>query len=181
VKGRDVDKLFKLKEWLILADAAQHLSAVFGEDVKEADVLQLALNGHLKLSVRFVNGTRALCGRVVPLEDAETFEVRENLNSGKTIKVTRGLQIREGEILELDKEIRTLEGVWDLPMIGAERLDVEHDFENQTGGPAVSLICLDGVLVEGLDGTLCQLQSHFSDNEYFKKKRESEGAVERPA
>lgn len=31
-----------LKEWLTVADAARHLSIVFGEDVTEADVLRLA-------------------------------------------------------------------------------------------------------------------------------------------
>ena len=30
-------KLFNLKEWLTVADAARHLSIVFGEDVTEAD------------------------------------------------------------------------------------------------------------------------------------------------
>jgi hypothetical protein len=40
-----VGKLFKLKEWLTLADAAQHLSIIFGEEVKEDDVLRLARTG----------------------------------------------------------------------------------------------------------------------------------------
>ena len=125
--GRDVSKLFNLKKWLTPAHAAQHLSINWDEDVSEADVLHLALGGHLKLSVRFVNHASARRGRVVPLEDAETVEIRENLISGKMIKVIRGLHIREGEILELDKKIVTLEGVWDLPMIGAERFDVAQD------------------------------------------------------
>ena len=136
MKGRDVHKLFKLKEWLTLADAALHLSIILGDDVREADVLRLALDGHLKLSARFVNHTRARRGRVVPLEEAETFEMRENFLTGKTIKAIRGLQIREGEILELDNEIVTLEGVWDLPMIGAETLDGAADrLAVASGGP----------------------------------------------
>jgi len=48
-----MSKLFKLKEWLTLADAARHLSIVFGEDVSEADLLQLALDRRLDLSVYF--------------------------------------------------------------------------------------------------------------------------------
>ncbi len=50
-----MSKLFKLKEWLTLPDAAKHLAIAFGEEVGEADVLRLALDGHLKLSVNFVN------------------------------------------------------------------------------------------------------------------------------
>jgi hypothetical protein len=63
-------KLFNLKEWLTVADAARHLSIVFGEDVTEADVLRLALDGHLRLSVNFVNHARARCGKVVGYEGA---------------------------------------------------------------------------------------------------------------
>jgi hypothetical protein len=40
-------KLFNLKEWLTVADAARHLTIVFGEDVTEADVLRLALDERL--------------------------------------------------------------------------------------------------------------------------------------
>lgn len=46
-----MSKLFKLKRWLTVADAAKHLSTVFGEEVTEADVFRFALEGTLKLSV----------------------------------------------------------------------------------------------------------------------------------
>ena len=44
-----MQKLLNLKEWLTIADAARHLSILFGEDVSEPDVLRLALDGHLTL------------------------------------------------------------------------------------------------------------------------------------
>ncbi len=187
VNGRNVSKLFKLKEWLTLEDAAQHLSTILGEDVREADVLQLALDGRLKLSVRFVNHAYARRGRVVPLENAETFDSInlgedvaesdvlhvdlsgprfENMNPGTTSRVIGGLHIREGEKFELDGEIAPLDGVWDLPMIGAERFDVMHEYEKQTGGPGVTSVCSDGAFVEGTDGTLFQLQKNFDESKY---------------
>ena len=69
-----MSKLFSLKEWLTLADAAQHLAIVFGEDVTEADVLRLGLDGRLRLSVHFVNHTRAHCGKVVSWDETEWRE-----------------------------------------------------------------------------------------------------------
>ena len=63
--------LFKLKEWLTLKDTAQYLSVLFKEDVSEADVLRLGLDGCLKLSVNFVNLSFAKCGKAVSCEDAE--------------------------------------------------------------------------------------------------------------
>ena len=41
-------KLFNLKAWLTIADAARHLTIVFGEEVTEADVLRLALDRRLR-------------------------------------------------------------------------------------------------------------------------------------
>jgi hypothetical protein len=63
-------KLFKLKEWLTLPDAAKHLTGVCGEEVTEADILRLALDGHLKLSVNFINSAHALPAQVVKLGTA---------------------------------------------------------------------------------------------------------------
>ncbi len=73
-------KLLKLKEWLTVSDAARHLSILFGEEVSEADVLRLALDGHLTLSVDFVNHASARCGPIVPIEDAKryTFQTFQN-------------------------------------------------------------------------------------------------------
>jgi hypothetical protein len=38
-------KLFKLKKWLTVPEAARHLSTLFEEAVSEADVLRLVLDG----------------------------------------------------------------------------------------------------------------------------------------
>ena len=46
-----MSKLLKLKTWLTLDDAARHLSLMFGETVSKADVLRLALDGRLTLSI----------------------------------------------------------------------------------------------------------------------------------
>ena len=55
-------KLFKRKEWLTIPETVKHLSIMFGEEVTEADVFRLGLDGHLKLSVNFVNHAHAKRG-----------------------------------------------------------------------------------------------------------------------
>lgn len=176
-------KLFNLKEWLTVADAARHLSIVFGEDVTEADVLHLALDGRLRLSVYLVNRAKARCGVVVRYSDAELAAA---INSGnlpqdlKWIEMPKDLgaairweeagkkvlRIDDGSYLILDKKVLTLRGVWDLPMIGNELLNIEHEYQKLTGGPAVTLQGLDGAFVEGRNGQICQLQEDFEDDEY---------------
>ena len=63
--------LYKLREWLTVPDAAEHLSIAFGEEVTEAEVLHLALDGHLTLSVNFVIPMTGQLGRLVRRGTAE--------------------------------------------------------------------------------------------------------------
>ena len=170
-------KLFSLKEWLTVDDAARHLSIVSGENVTNADIFRLALDGHLLLSVYFVNHAKARCGKVVGYEDAEFRELSEEFSAtlinipdeakGAPISVMTSLNIDDKRFLNLSEEITSLEGVWDLPMIGSERLDVEHYYQALTGGPSVTLQCLCGAFVEGRNGEMCQIQESFDENEFM--------------
>jgi hypothetical protein len=161
-------KLLKLKEWLTVPDAARHLSILFGEDVAVADVLQLALDGHLTLSVNFVNHAEAQCGRIIPLADAkrEVIKISEN----EFFHTIEGLYIGDDRVFSYGTDITSIEGVWDLAMLGTERIDVEHNYQFLTGGPAVDLTNLEGPLVNHPDGTWARIVDHFSDNEFFNKK-----------
>ncbi len=46
-----ISKLLKVREWFTVPETAKHLSMMFGEEITEADILRLALDGKLKLSV----------------------------------------------------------------------------------------------------------------------------------
>jgi hypothetical protein len=51
--------LKNLRDWLEVPEAAKYLGHILRHEVTEAEVLRLALDGKLKLSVRFVNPTQA--------------------------------------------------------------------------------------------------------------------------
>jgi hypothetical protein len=189
--------LFNLKEWLTLEDSARHLSIVFGETVAVADVLHLAIDKRLTLSVDFVNHGTVRKGRLVPLSEckfsifstsfpkpgeAMSFTRLNNLSysdiddlpkatldlikSGELILAPEALSYRPpDEFLVLEDEIKSISGVWDLPMMGGEALDVEHKYQMETNGPEVTLTNLEGAFVER-DGVICQLQEDFDNNEY---------------
>lgn len=194
-----MSKLFKLKEWLSVADAARHLTIAFGEEVIEADVLRLALDGHLQLSVNFVNHAQARCGQIVPWEETEwlltlpfintpTKKLEQENNPDKILKcppklqalwneiplnergelipILRSLNIDDERFLTLSDKVVTITGVWDLSMIGNEQLDIEHAYQNLTGGPAVTLQGIDGAFVHKSDEQMYQLQEDFDDNVY---------------
>lgn len=163
-----MSKLFSLKAWVTLPDAAAHLSAVFGESVAEADVLQLALDGHLTLSVHFVNHTRANPGRIVPADEIGWTELPpiSNDENAPPIHIPDGLHIEGGRWVKLERRIVTLDGIWDLPMIGSEALDVEHEYQRLTNGPSVTLVGIEGAFVQGESGVMCRLCESFDDNEF---------------
>jgi hypothetical protein len=163
-------KLLKLKDWLTVPDAARHLSILFGDDVSEADVLRLALDGHLTLSVHFVNHATAQRGKIIPLADAEIVEV-PNIFGGGVFKMVKGLRLGDDEVLSLDRQIVSIDGVCDLPMLGAEQLDVEHKYQLMTDGPAVELTNLGGPLVSRPDGAWGRIVEHFSENKYFDNNK----------
>ncbi|MFN4266001.1 MAG: hypothetical protein ACK4F8_09690 [Aquabacterium sp.] len=155
-----MSRLFKLKEWLTVKDAARHLSILFGEPVHESDVLRLALDGQLKLSVYFVNHAHAVRKKLVPWKDVEKLPSLDG-----THFVAMGDYWDDEYALvteETDSEsATTIRGVFDLSMRGAERLDVEHEYQRLTGGPEVTLICLDGPLVQSMDGQYWGVRDSF--------------------
>lgn len=173
-----MSKIMKLREWLTVEEAAQRLTISAQEEVSEADLLRLALDGHLTLSVHFVNHAK---GRPVSIErlDSEErcskireevqdflrehpeYEPCEQLQAGMehVIGLYRGDELLDGEhVLTFegdDQQPVTLEGVWDLLMLGAERLDVEHAYQRMTDGFPVELVCLGGPLVANLERSQC--------------------------
>lgn len=168
-------KLFNLKKWLTIPETAKHLSLLFEEEVTEADVLRLGLDQHLKLSVYFVNHAHAICGKVVGIEDVIWAEFPPEILSlygpdhnpdDIPTAYMQSLNIDNERFLNLDDKVITIKGVWDLPMIGAEVLDVEHRYQQITDGPDVTLTVLDGTCVEGTDGSICQLQELCVKNDY---------------
>jgi hypothetical protein len=176
-----MSKLLKLKEWLHLKDAAQHLSIMAGEEVTVPDVLRLALDGHLTLSVNLVNVAYALAGTIKEASEARHVDFPVDLSAaikakapgeyqGGMLKLCMGIPL-EGttKVIDLEKDIVQLQGVYDIPMIGGDRLDIEYRFQALTDGPAVTAVSFDGAFLEGADGVLFQIQEHFEDNEYHDK------------
>jgi hypothetical protein len=217
---RQVKKLHDLKQWLTVADAARYLSIVFGEDVTEADVLRLGLDGHLRLSVYFVNGASGRCGPVIPIDDAKVTTWEENpddwspgpsigevhvLNEANLADMIgeanlpawknltdgpstgeaeaegeakgkvrvfghsrHGLLLGDGRVLEHDRKTTWIAGVWDLTMLGHERLEIEQRYWLLTEGPDVDRSfrdsALDHTIVSREDGTYCRLHDLPADS-----------------
>lgn len=143
-----MSKLFSLKEWLTLEEAANYLTACLNEPVSQADTVRLAIDGHLILSVNFANSVFARCGKTIP-------------NSEHT---GGGIPFNGRDVLIFEKEIRTISGIYDLPMIGGEIFDCEHKFHQLTGGPLVLSAEIRGAFVRSYQsGNYYQIQKYYPD------------------
>jgi hypothetical protein len=154
-----VSKLLKLKKWLSIYDAAKQISATLKEPVEATDVLRLALDGHLVLSIQLVNGAYGrYCQKVAP----EAVKWREvTLDEKRTFRLPVGGKVwqHEGQTYQVDEPVQTLsDGIWDLPLIGGERVDVEFKFQQLNFGPEPTAVSLDGVLIQNLVGHMFELQ-----------------------
>ncbi|MGU9774823.1 hypothetical protein ACV3J7_00155 [Salmonella enterica] len=155
-----MNKLFKLKEWLTLEETSRRLTTSFQESVSTADCLQLALDGHIKISaliekskygILCKEGERnndILFGFIELMkesgkfsDEAIMFAEKRKRSPSNTIKIHR-----YGNVFRLRS------GVYDLPMIGAERLDVLHLCSMLQGRDPANFICLEGPFLNHNDG-----------------------------
>ena len=106
--------LHAVRGWRTVRDAAARLSETSGRIVDEAEVLRLGLEGHLPLSVNFVEDVAGTLGSFVPFPEAEQSAViaRNNGVYPRTIKLDGSpyfFQPTEPE------EVIAVTGIWDLP------------------------------------------------------------------
>ena len=92
--------LLKLRTWLTLREASNYLSSTIDYDVPEGDIVQLALDDKLQLSVKLLKPIAA----IQDCEGAELAEYRKNIEG------VRDLLLKGPFRLELEKRYRTMCG-----------------------------------------------------------------------
>lgn len=133
-----MSKLLKLKKWLTLDEAANHISNVLGEPVTLADIYNFALDGHLVLSVNFVNIVKAKKVTFIKKEDIKYKRVRPknlpNMPEGGHCNVPINAQqqiSRDLWVESIDSQVVSLSGVWDLSMIGTEIFSIKQLYQQE--------------------------------------------------
>lgn len=159
-----MSKLLKFKEWLTLEDTAKRMTAMFQEPVTEADVLRLALDGHMTLSVNLVNGADVAMWDLVPIDQVP---VKRLHMFGEDQLILDGLRIDDESALRQldDGKVSRAHGVWDIPLFGAAMLDAEHLYQSMTSGVAITGTYLDGAFVRSETGQYAQILERYDSPE----------------
>ena len=146
------------EEHMSIEEAAKHLSTALGEPFDEAEVLNLALNGRLRLSIFFQSHTLAECSVV---SDTPSPFAR------KSVKLKHGYRLFE-------EHPRHISGLWDLPLLGAGsdqaieggRAYVEQRYRELSGEPVPPRSGACGAYVDRPDGTQCELVEKYDPNKF---------------
>ena len=139
-----------MKEWLSLKEAAKHLSATHQEEVSVADILKLAINNHLILSVRFLNNVNI---RDVTVDFADNEE--DKVDSEYT-RQTIGCKLTKP--YELSQMVLKTKGTWDIIPFGNGLDVIENEIQHLTNELNVSLDRHDGIFFTNGKGRVILLQ-----------------------
>lgn len=161
-------KLFKLKNWLTLEETSRRLSTVFEEQVSVADCLQLAVDGHIVISALLTTDRYAVRAKVISSTLRDILDPEHNSKVGEDIYIDNSDRTYKAEYLESyydhitksDEIITIPSGVWDLPMIGSEILDVEHALAQAQGRNTDALVRTEGIFVKDGDDLFHIMEMH---------------------
>jgi hypothetical protein len=169
--GGILSKLLHLRNTLTLSEAAQRISLACGEKVTDADLLQFAVEGHLRLSIDLVNGAYACpCVPVDPaeLEFVEAPPLPPKLMTSPSQKMAMGgmvWKVGEASYQEGQQIVVLARGIFDLPMIGAEEFEVQRLLQERVGGVVRDIRAFDTVLLTTPAGDLFSLRASYDDRE----------------
>lgn len=162
-------KLFKLRAWLTIDQAAIQLSALLDEAVSKSDIYQFALDKKITISILFPNRAKACIGKIVNYDLIEKEQV-PSIDGDGSVELCKAIRIDslfdEGEYdftpsLLLEDEVKEITGMWDLVMWGAGKLDIEHALLQEVGDLDSKLANIDGAFVRNGD-VWASLQTEFT-------------------
>lgn len=153
-------KIYKLKKWLTLEETAKCLSTELEDEITIADVLQLTIDKELRISVNFPHDWKGkICDVTTDIEKVNRYEEVIGLD-GHPYKLYEYDKCSETEYIKVLPEIYDFKaGVYELKLIGNERLDLEFQMKLENGLPAVDVIQLNGFYVLSKNGTVIERQS----------------------
>ncbi|MBH0050975.1 MULTISPECIES: hypothetical protein [unclassified Pseudoalteromonas] len=159
-------KTDKFREWLSLENAAARISKEINENITVNDLYRLALDGHLKLSMYFVNDGYGIEGELGGVDETEKQLPQQKFNT-------------------LNRTVQSMAGIWDLTMQGQEAYEIKEYYEESNSGVSVKNRSKNGILVQQ-DGVTCKLYKYFDyekicSPEYNESKERKRALAEEPA
>ena len=163
-----MSKLFTLKKWLTIKEAAKYLSKIFEEKVSSSDICQLAIDGHLVLSTHFINPCHAKLCDIVNFENIQTtLSLKGDYEICLSTPLDDDLNFKDRRYLNTNEKLTYIDGVWDLYLeAGAGALYLKHARQWWRRGPSITSVSMDGIYVTNTNGDFALLHDVDDDMEY---------------
>gem|GEM_PF-4754111 len=169
-------KLFDLKDFFTLPEAAVRLSESLGQQVSKNDILSLYLHRRLKLSIYFTNPVILVPGEVVSYQDAEWIKIPdEEIEEGGNYDTNefgepaflKGDQIDSERVFDSNSASINKVGIFDLLGGDGDRLCVEMEYQKDSHDIDVSpSVNVDGIFVKDEDGVTYRIHISLDDVHY---------------
>lgn len=137
-----MSKLIKIKKIFTLEETVNYLSTFCEEPILLSDIYELILSGDLTLSIRFINPAYGLKGRIISGVDGEKYQLNTDLVTGAVLDKPyigyiddNAVPVEDDTWFVYDKRVHLVDGIWDLPMIGIERLEIERLYSKNLNLP----------------------------------------------
>lgn len=167
-------KIYKLKKWLTLEETAKCLSTELEDEITIADVLQLAIDKELRISVNFPHDWKGkICDVTTNTEKVNQYKEVTGLD-GKPFKLYEYEKCSETEYIKILPEIYDFKaGVYELKLIGQERLDLEFQMKLENDLPTVDVINLSGFYITDKNGITIERQTHFKQKKQLNDEQKA--------
>lgn len=150
-------KIYKLKQWYSLEDAANRLSLTLGEDISPIDVLGLALEGNIALYWY----VRHVAAQEVVFEVKSLKNIAELVGKpmGEDFGITDKIDVSGYYPIEIQPHVSMLEGPYRLMIeINGALADYYRSHLTETGG---ELLSVDGFYVQDSSDKIWQVLEPF--------------------
>ena len=182
----------RLKTWVTLEEAANHLSSVLKEEVNVGDTYRLALDRKLHLSIHLANSTISRKVEIFSKDEVVwKMELPNNFDRSigeipeedfeKPIRKMVSRRLNDETFLNSDHEPFGLRGLYDLSLIGSARQILESNFQEFVSGVPIS----DqrkwlGIIVRDIDSeAIYELVRSDEDSEHVEGSKAHKKLIDR--
>ena len=142
----------QLKKWLTIDDAANYLSALFSEPVDTKDILQLALEEHLKLSINFTKVIDVMEVSISPF--SETTSTPSPDGFGQVNFEDKAYHV------STSPQLIKVDGLWDLKLVGGGEDYIKASLLNFLELNSQVQNSVSGIYIERDNKTYCLYEKH---------------------
>lgn len=137
----------QLKKWLTIDEAANYITKEIGVDVSRSDLLHLATENQITISVKFTSQQHGYKAKYIDIADVK---IKEFIGlDGEKFSYFDAVS-GNGRLVEVDKseQLFLLDDIFDLPLVGGETIRLNEEYYQSIGQNYEEHMTLDGVFVE---------------------------------